>query len=151
MRKLTTLIVILLTTCAMQAQKESIIYRESDGRNIEPLQNAVIVPLVADLELISQTRIEYTETFEGIITRAVISDIDSYKKLVLLNAMKKYKADTMIAALININTREDGGALIVTVTGFPAKYTNFRSMTKDDTWLWLVEDSNYIKSTAVVR
>ncbi len=139
----------------MQAQKvqytESIIYNESKGRTIEPMHNVMIIPLVANLELLSQTRIEYTETFEGIVTRSTVNNVDSYKRAALVNATKKYNADAMVATLTNVTTREDGNALIVTITGFPVKYTNFRNMTKEDTWLLQVNDNNYLKSTEVVR
>ncbi len=154
MKKLTTLVVLLLCIGTTQAQKvsysENILYQESSGRNIEPMQNAVIVPLVANLELLSQTRIEYVEVFEGNVTRSVVNNIESYKKKALVNATEKYNADVMVAALINVDTRTDGNALLVTVTGFPAKYVNFRNMTKEDTWLLQVRDDEY-KSTKVVR
>ncbi len=154
MKKLTTLVVLLLCLCTTQAQNvsysEDILYQESSGRNIEPMQNAVIVPLVANLELLSQTRIEHVEVFEGNVTRSIINNIESYKRKALVSATKKYNADTMVAALINVDTRADGNALLVTVTGFPAKYVNFRSMTKEDTWLLQVRDDEQ-KSTKVVQ
>lgn len=124
-------------------------YRESSGRNIEPMQNAVIVPMVADLELISETKIEHVETFEITITPDVIANVDSYKRVALVNASKKYNADTMVAALINVDTNEAGN-LVITVTGFPARYAKFRSMTQDDQWLLHMHD-NQAKSKEVVQ
>ncbi len=132
------------------ATSENIMYQESSGRNIEPTQNAVIVPMVADLEMVTTEKIEYVETFEVDVTQQVISSIDAYKRVALVNATKKYKADTMVAALINVNTRSDGKALIITVTGFPATYKNWRGMKQEDAWL-LDSHNNQHQSTQIVR
>ncbi len=137
---------LMLMSCATG----NILYQESSGRNIEPTQNAVIVPLVADLELVTTEKIEYVETFEIVVTPYVISNIEAYKRAALVNATKKYKADTMVAALINISTRSDGKALIVAVTGFPAKYKNWRGMKPEDAWL-LDSHNNQHQSTQIVR
>ncbi len=148
---LAVLAAVAMTSCGMLTPQttESLIYRESSGRNIEPTQNAVIVPMVADLELVSDSKIEYVETFEGGISRDMIAGIESYKRIALLNASKKYNADTMVAALINIDTNEAGN-LVITVTGFPARYVRFRTMTQDDQWLLNVSD-NQVKSKEIVQ
>ncbi len=148
MKKSFFTVAILFVSVAISAQK--IIYQEAAGRNIEPTQNAVVVPLIAELELLSETKIEYVETFELPVTSQIVQNIDAYKRVALVNATKKYNADTMVAALISVLTRSDGNALILTVTGFPAKYKNWRGMTKDDSWLlWSHEKTN--QSTRIVR
>ncbi len=134
----------------MGCSAPKIMYQESSGRNIEPTQNAVIVPMVADLEMVTTEQIEYVETFEVEVTQEVVGSIDAYKRVALVNATKKYKADTMVAALINVSTRSDGEALIITVTGFPAKYKNWRGMKQEDAWL-LDSHNNQLQSTQIVR
>ncbi len=136
-----------MTSCSTPIS--SLSYQEAMGRNIEPTQNAVIIPMVADLELISNTKIEYVETIEGPITDHMIDNIDTYKCTALLNAQKKYNADTMVAALINIDTNE-AGHLVITVTGFPAHYVKFRSMTKDDQWIVDI-NNNQVPSKEVLQ
>ncbi len=125
-------------------------YREASGRNIEPKQNAVVVPMVAHLEVISDKRIEYVETFNETVTEELVEDIALYKRIALLNATKKYDADTMVAALINVETTEDG-KLVITIYGYPARYKNFRSMKSDDQWLLDVNNSDYNRSTQIVQ
>lgn len=120
-----------MTGCAEQR----LIYRESSGRNIEPAQSAVITPLVANLELISENKIApYVEILPYAITPELIGNVNNFKKIALLNAAKKYNADTLVAALINVETTDEG-YLKITVTGYPAKYTGFRTMTEKDIWL----------------
>ncbi len=125
-------------------------YREASGRNIEPKQNAVVVPMVAHLEVISDKRIEYVETFNETVTEELVEDIALYKRIALLNATKKYDADTMVAALINVETTEDG-KLVITIYGYPARYKNFRSMKSDDQWLLDVNNSDYNRSIQIVQ
>ncbi len=149
MKKLIVCMAVALMSLSAAAA-DKVLYQEAAGRNIEPTQNAVIVPLVAELELLSETKIEYVETFELPVTPQVVQSIDAYKRVALVNASKKYNADTMVAALISVLTRSDGNALIITVTGFPAKYKNWRGMTKDDSWL-LLSREKYNQSTQIVR
>ncbi len=125
-------------------------YREASGRNIEPKQNAVVVPMVAQLEVISDKRIEYVETFNEMVTTDLIKDIAAYKRIALLNATKEYDADTMVAALINVET-DASGHLVITVYGYPARYKNFRSMKKEDKWLLDIEGTDYNQSTQIVK
>ncbi len=132
MKKFTLLaaIVIMAASCAPQRT----LYREASGRNIEPAQSGVITPFIADLEMLSDTKQTYVETTDYEVTMEVIRNIESFKKMALLNAAKKFNADTMVAALINVDTT-DKGLLTITVTGYPAKYVNFRNMTEKDVWI----------------
>ncbi len=125
-------------------------YREASGRNIEPTQNAVVVPMVAHLEVMTEYSIEYVETFYEIVTPELIDNIATYKKIALWNATKKYSADTMVAALINVETNANGN-LVITVCGYPARYKNFRSMKPDDQWILDINSSDYNRSTQILQ
>lgn len=121
-----------MSSCGVQTHA---IYREASGRNVEPLQNVVVTPLLADLELINETKQVYTETSDLVVTGVTkIEQIDAAKNMALLNAAKRYDADTMVAALVSVDT-DDKGHLVITVTGYPARYTNFRKMTSADAWV----------------
>lgn len=120
----------LLSGCAMQ----QLSYREASTRLVEPNQGAIVTPLIADMELISEEKIQpYVEEF-GKLTYLTLSNIEGYKKTALLNAAKKYGADVIVAATIEVETT-DSGILKITVTGFPARYTNFRKATEKDAWM----------------
>lgn len=119
---------------------QRIIYREASGRNIEPAQGAVITPMVADLEIITTESISNAITFDVKVTTAILGEIENYKRLALLNTARKYNADTMVAALTNVDTNKNG-YLEITVTGYPAKYVNFHPMTESDLWITQFNDS----------
>lgn len=104
-------------------------YEERGARNIEPQHQVVTVPIVADVELLSTKKITYTETF----TKADLENVESYKYMALAHAIKKYEADFLIGAIFEVNTKKDK-SLEVTITGVPAKYTEFRKATPEDQW-----------------
>ena len=113
---------------------QRVIYKESEVRNLEPTQSAVVVPFVAELELISQQRVSELYTFDIVVTTAMLGEIENYKRNALLKTAQKYNADTMVGALISVDT-DKKGKLEILVTGYPARYVNFRSMTKEEAWL----------------
>lgn len=130
-----------LAAAAVSCVPQRMTYRESSGRNIEPSQSAVVTPMLADLELVSDTKQTYVEKTGYYVNSYVIAQIDNYKNMALLNAAKQYDADTMVAAIINVDTDADG-KLVITVTGYPARYINFRTMTEKDAWISRVNNCN---------
>ncbi len=131
-------IAMLATSCGAP---QRILYREAEGRNIEPAQNAVITPMVAELQVLTEQSISETIQFDIFVTSAIIGEIENYKRIALLNVAKKYNADTMVGALISVDTNKRG-YLEITITGYPARYTNFRSMTQDDLWISKFHDEH---------
>lgn len=126
------LVLVFLTSCAVQ-QKTT--YRESSARIFEPGLSAIITPLVADMELISQDKIEpYVEEFPYEVNLSTIQYVDNLKRMALLNAAKKYDADVIVSATIEVETTPQG-LYRITVIGYPARYVNFRNATAADTWM----------------
>lgn len=121
-------------------------YEERSSRNIEPQHNVVTVPIVADIELLSKEKITYTETFSGVQLnqfffknrrRKVFSEnsqLDPYKYTAQAHALKQYGADFLIGAMIDVDYTNKGDILKVIVTGYPAKYKEFRKATPEDEW-----------------
>ena len=107
-------------------------YEEKGSRNIEPQHNVVTVPIVADVELLSQEKITYTESF--FCSKANLGNVENYKYMALAHAIKQYEADFMMGALYDVKYTKKKSLLEVTVTGFPAKYKEFRKATPDDQW-----------------
>lgn len=109
-------------------------YTESAARNIEPRNGIVATPLIADMEILSEDRIEYSETLPYYVSPEIVSFIPSFKKTVFSHATKEYKCDALAASLIDVTTTSEG-FLHITVSGYPAKYVNFRKATADDVWM----------------
>lgn len=111
----------------------SVDYMESSARYLEPSQNIMTTPMIADLQVIGAS-VSYTETeaFENYeVTEALISLIPGFKSIALSRAARAHKADVIIGAMVDVITNEQG-RLEITITGYPARYTNFRNATNDD-------------------
>ena len=106
---------------------------ESSSRYLEPTQSIMTAPLIADLSVIGG-QISYTETeaFEDYeVTEALIELVPSFKAVALCHAARAHKADMIIGAMVDVITN-DKGRLEITITGYPAKYVNFRNATMED-------------------
>lgn len=107
-------------------------YQESSARNLEPEQTMLVSPVIADLE-VSETKVYHVEreAFEEIeIDESVLNNIADFKKIALSRAAKAYDADVMVGTIMDIVTED--GRLVITVSGYPAKYKNFRVATIKD-------------------
>ena len=119
-------------------------YQESSARLLDPDAVMMLSPIIADLN-VSNERVTYVETeaFAHIyVTKAIISDIVEYKKLAVARAAQYYKADVMVGCNVDVVTRNK--RLVITVSGYPAWYKNFRNATADD--VDLVKNAQEFKS-----
>lgn len=126
----------ILTFCSVslaQSRTDRVEYQESSARNLEPQQSVMITPMIADLQLISD-KIAYTEkdAFSRYpVSPAIVKLVPEFKKIALSRAARAYKADAIVGATIDVITNE-AGFLEITVSGYPAKYVNFRNATEQD-------------------
>lgn len=138
MKKLLLLLLAVNLAFVGIAQKEQkVIYQESSTRNLEPDHNMVTTPIVADLK-VSPSRITYTETeayklFPLTAENAKIMEnlMPDFKRIALSRAARANDADILVGTVVDIITNNNG-FLEITVSGYPAKYVNFRNATKED-------------------
>lgn len=110
-------------------------YYESSVRILEPEQSMLLSPVMADLE-VSDQKVTHTEkdAFAAIkITETVINNMAEFKKIALSRAAKAHNADVLIGTIVEVSTNNK--RLVITVSGYPAFYRNFRSATINDTEL----------------
>lgn len=115
------------------AQNRTTDYKESSARNLEPLHSVMTAPLIADLQITGE-RIVYTEkeAFAAYtVTPDIVQFIPNFKKVALSCAARAYNADAIIGATVDVITNANGH-LEITISGYPAKYTNFRNATSED-------------------
>lgn len=128
------IVVTLLPFSSIFAQnKDSVEYLESSARILEPTHSVMILPLVAEMQVISD-RVSFTEidSYKNFpVTPSIIPNIPNFKKIALSKAAHKYGADILIGATFDVITNEKG-CLEITVTGYPAKYVNFHNATEND-------------------
>lgn len=113
--------------------KVAVDYMESSARYLEPSQCVMTTPLLADLKVIG-TQISYTEkdAFKDIeVTESSINMVPTLKKIALCRAARAYNADMIIGAMVDVITNANH-RFEITITGYPARYANFRNATADD-------------------
>ena len=126
-----------VASLAMAQKNVSVEYQESSTRNLEPEHYMVTAPLIADIK-VTADKITYTETeaFRKFpITVDNVKDIKAmmpeFKKIALSRAAKAHNADLLVGTIIDVTT-DVGGFICITVSGYPAKYVNFRNATSQD-------------------
>lgn len=122
-----------ISASAFAQSKTSIDYKESSARNLEPMHSVMVAPLIADLNVVGD-QVTYTEkdAFANYTVDAnVVKYIPDFKKVALSRAARAHKADAIIGATVDVVTNASGH-LEITITGYPARYTNFRNATSED-------------------
>jgi hypothetical protein len=131
-----TIILFLITACSKTLYVTS--YKSTESREFEPRQGVVVTPLVADMKILSQKPVEDSVTFKIFVTTIPSNQIASWvsecKKEALSVMIKKYKADAIVAPLTDVTTTSEG-YMKIHISGYPAKYENFRNATAADTWM----------------
>lgn len=123
---------IMFTGCATTQIVQTTDYMESSARVLEPEQNMLLTPMVADLQ-VSDKKVYYTETeaFAALeVTPALLQNITELKKIALSRAARAHKADVLVGSTIDVITKNQ--RLEITVAGYPAYYVKFRNATDKD-------------------
>ncbi len=120
-------------------------YQESTARYVEPSRAGFVTPVVADMEVQEAKITNEVEIFVKLkkreinqIMAAEMRGIESplvlsWKKYALAQTLKKFKADDIVSPTFEIApSRTQKDVLIVTVSGHPAVYKNYRKATQAD-------------------
>lgn len=134
-------------------------YNENTARYLQPSISGFVTPVTADLN-VSLTRISHTETFDNELTKEDFNTSAKYssdngmsilvsndspsiqymKNYTIGQAVKKYGADIIVAPMFEVTTSADYLKITVTITGYPASYSNFRKITEADIkWLEILQ------------
>ena len=137
MKRLLLLVISFLLLAAhlssAQTLESKINYKESSARTLEPNNYIFAAPLIADIQIVGD-RITYTEKAafsDYIVDENILTYISEFKKVALGRALQEYNADALVGTLFNVITNENGH-IEISVSGYPAKYTNFRNVTTSE-------------------
>lgn len=123
----------LLATNAFAQKNEVYDYQESSARNLEPNHTMLLTPLIADID-VSPTKVKHVEreAFANyVVDKDVAKHIPAFKKIALSRATHAYNADVMVGTTIDVVT-DQSGHIVITVSGYPAHYKNFRIGTSEE-------------------
>lgn len=132
MKKIIIISVLILLPVISFAQKNvSYTIAESSSTFLEPSPIIVTNPLVADISVIGD-KISYVEPDALKIFPLVNFDqLPQLRSLVVARAIRANKADLLIGVSFDMETTPQG-ELKVTVTGYPARYSNFHNASYDE-------------------
>lgn len=120
--------------CFAQSSNEIRVFEETGSRDFEPPFKIYVTPQVCDVKYLSDDRQEYGPyyfKFKGTLDENLFTNL---KNRAVYFAMKESDADAIIAMVPHSYiSSEDENTLIVEISGYPAKYTNFRPLGSSDT------------------
>ena len=138
MKRLVIMLALASIAVVAVAQRDTrVVYQESSTRTLEPDHYMMTAPLIADV-IVSSNKITYTEKEAYKIFPVTAGNVEQIKammpelkKIALSKAAKMYDADLLVGTIVDVITN-DAGLLEITVSGYPAKYSNFRNATRED-------------------
>lgn len=119
-----------------------VLFQDSEMHMSQPELRIFVTPQVCDMEMIypNKPRSEYSYSVE-IRSLESLSEAEftNLKNRTLYKFAKAHGADIIIEPIFNSYvTTENKNVLNITVTGFPARYVNFRPLGKSDVDLDMV-------------
>ncbi len=134
------LIALVLSPIVAFAQKDKKgqpVFREASAREAAPNMAVFVFPQICDLKMISTTRVDYgpydfalANDLKGGLDKAEIINVQTQA---LQKACQLSGADLIIEALYTTTVYEkDTKTIWVSLSGYPASYVNFRSLSDKD-------------------
>lgn len=119
-----------------------VLFQDSEMHMSQPELRIFVTPQVCDMEMIypNQPRSEYSYSVEIRSPESLTeTEFTNLKNRTLYNFAKEHGADIIIEPIFNSYvTTDNKNVLNITVTGFPARYVNFRPLGKSDVDLDMV-------------
>lgn len=127
---------------AQDNKSSQVIFQDSEMHMSQPELRVFVNPQVCDLEMIhpSSPRTEFEMQFpiKSVDTLTEL-EFTNMKNRALYHFAKKEGADIIIEPIFNSTVNEKSNKIMtIYVTGFPAKYVNFRPLGKSDADLEMV-------------
>lgn len=117
-------------------------YEGSTVTVVDPGANVATTPVIADESICGERFTETVVLDQFPANRRNLRYVDTFQALALARLAKEHDADFIIATQTGVCTRD--GCFAVTVTGYPARYENFRKPTQEDmNLLWKARAPGY--------
>lgn len=122
---------------AMAQKKDSNpkVWEESEARKIIPEVRTFVTPQICDMQMLSDSREVFGPYYFEIksIEQTFNFELTNYQNRALYRSLQESDADAIIEPLFNSYVYEkDSKTLVVEVSGFPVKYSNFRPASSNE-------------------
>ncbi len=127
---------------------------QAQARIVDTDFGVITAPIIGELDDVSCKRIvDSVEFYIGGFKNAerdILPYLDEYKRYTIANFCTRNGYDIIINPLFQVSTNEDGNMLKVVVTGFPARYKNFRQATSTDEWMLMFLSKEYMNDNRML-
>lgn len=131
-----------LSAAADDKTSSQVLFQDSEMHMSQPELRIFVTPQVCDMEMIYPNKpcSEYSYSVEiRSLESLTEAELTNLKNRTLYQFAKKHGADVIIEPIFNSYvTTDNKNVLNITVTGFPARYVNFRPLGKSDVDLDMV-------------
>lgn len=111
-------------------------FEVAQARKIEPEVRTFVTPNICDMQMLSKSRETYGPYYfplSSSIENTQMGEIDNDQKRAMYRACQEADADAIIEPLFDSYVYEkDQKVLVVELSGYPVRYTNFRPATKTE-------------------
>lgn len=110
-------------------------WEESEARQVIPEVRTFVTPMIFDMQLLSKTRETYGPYYFPIksIGDTYNYELTSFQNRALYRAVKESDADAIIEPIFDSYVLDsDSKTLVIELSGYPVKYTNFRPVTSSE-------------------
>ncbi len=127
-------------------------WEAAQARMIQPEVRSFVTPQICDIQMLSKTRESYGPYYfplsNSIDSNVTKGEIENDEKRAMYRACQEADADAIIEPLFDSYVYDkDTKTLVVELSGYPVKYTNFRPASKDEIQMIQVV---YPQSTSVL-
>lgn len=117
-------------------------YENAQARIPEVYVQPLVKPLVCEAEIIPGAKTKFTTTMTSEQIRSLDGNPENIRMYAVYLFTEETKSDMIVAATYHIQSQPDG-TYIVDIKGFPARFKNWHTATKDDyEWMRITGDQN---------
>lgn len=120
---------------AQKKESNPKVWEEAQARKVVPEIRTFVTPQICDMQMLSKTRETYGPYYFEIksIEQTFNFELWNYQNRALYRAVQESDADAIIEPLFNSYVYDkDTKTLVVELSGYPVKYTNFRPASKSE-------------------
>lgn len=123
-------------------------YENAQARIPEVYVQPRVAPLVCEVEIIPGATNSFSTTMsKQKVEKDLNGNLENVRMYAVYLFTEKTNSDMIVAATYHIQSQNDG-SYVVDVKGFPARFTNWHTATKDDyEWMRITDDQSAIDRT----
>ena len=122
----------LLSSIICFAQKGTYHFQDTQARLLDVMTNAYVKPLTVELQVLANKHREWTIELTNKDVEQMNGELNNIRSFAIYSISKKEDCDVIVAATINVKSKDDGTGFLINVVGYPANFINWKTATQED-------------------